>query len=84
MFSGHVSAFRHRGRAAWRQRFTASAGALMLAVLLTGNVVAYQVAGDGGSEGPLVTPRSSSSDVATLLFRLKLATTAGYEVAVRG
>jgi hypothetical protein len=84
MFSGQVLAIRRRGRASWRPRFTASAGALALAVLLSGNVAASQLSRDGGSEGPLVTPKSSSSDVATLLFRLKLATTAGYEVAVRG
>jgi hypothetical protein len=72
-----------RGRSA-RRRWSALGGALAVAVLLSGNVAAFQLVRDDGGNQPLVTPKVSKKAAVGQQLRFKLATPAGYDALVRG
>ena len=84
MFKGTATAQRRGTKAQFNRRLAASASALALAVLLTGNVAAYQLERDDHGNGALVTPRLNPSMASGQWLRLKLATTAGHKVLVYG
>jgi hypothetical protein len=56
------------------------ASALALVALLSGNVAAYQLAGDDGRREPLVTPKVSTHTATSQQFRFKLETKDGRRI----
>lgn len=84
MFKVQTINFRPGARGQRSRRLTATAGVLALTVLLTGNVAARQLADDNGGSAPLVTPKLDSRSVASLQFKHKMATNAGYRILVFG
>jgi hypothetical protein len=84
MATGSATTQRHGSAARLVRRFTGALNALALAVLLTGNVAAYQVDREDRGVGPLVTPRVHVSTSSGLWLSRKLATTAGHRILVYG
>lgn len=84
MSAGIATTQRHGTPARLVRRFSGSIGALALAVLLTGNVAAYQLDRDDQGSAQLVTPRVSVTTVSGQWISLKLATTAGHKILVYG
>jgi hypothetical protein len=69
-------------RISWR--LTAPAFALALAVLITGNAAAVQLARDDNNNARLVTPMLETRIVSSQQLKLKLATKAGHSILVFG
>jgi hypothetical protein len=65
------------------RRVIALTCAIALTPLVAGNVAAYQMRTDQGTGGAAVDPRLDMS-VSDIQLRFKLATTAGYDILVRG
>jgi len=66
------------------RRLSAIASAIALVVLLTGNVAAFQLEGDGTRTATLVTPKLSSVNGPSQWMRFKLSTSAGHKILVDG
>jgi hypothetical protein len=66
------------------RRLSGPVGALALAMLLTGNVAAYQLSRDDQGSAQLVTPRVTVPTVSGQWISLKLATNAGHKFLVFG
>ncbi len=84
MFTGIATVQRHGTRARLGRRIAASASALALVMLLTGNVAASRLERDDQGNGALVTPRLNPTVVSRQWISLKLATSAGYRILVYG
>lgn len=78
------TAQRHGTPARLVRRLSGPVGALALAVLLTGNVAAYQLNRDDQRGVQLVTPRVNVPTASGQWINLKLATTAGRNALVYG
>jgi hypothetical protein len=66
------------------RRLSALACALTLAILLTGNVAAFQPERDNTGPATLVTPKLIPANGSSQWVRFKLATPAGHQVLVYG
>ena len=66
------------------RRISAIACALTLAVLLTGNVAAFQLERDDAGPATLVTPKLSPVNGSSQWMRFKLSTSAGHKILVYG
>ena len=84
MFNVHATGPRHGIPSRRNRRIFGAACSVALAVLLTGNVAAFQLTRDDWGSGPLVEPGPTPVLGSSQLLSLKLATTAGYNVLVFG
>jgi hypothetical protein len=85
MMSTRIATAKQRGtKPQLGRRIAASASALTLAVLLTGNVAAAPLPWEDHGHGALVTPRLDPTVISRHWTRLKLATPAGYKILVYG
>ena len=64
------------------RRLSAVACALALAVLLSGNVAAFQLERDNTGPASLVTPKFNPASGSSQWMRFKLSTSAGYKTLV--
>ncbi len=85
MMSAGIATTQRRGTPArLARRLSGPVGTLVLAVLVTGNVAAYQLNRDDRGSAQLVTPRVNVTTVSGQWMSLKLVTKAGYKVLVYG
>ena len=85
MMSAGIATTQRRGSSArLARRLSGPVGTLVLAVLVTGNVAAYQLNRDDRGSAQLVTPRVNVTTVSGQWMSLKLVTKAGYKILVYG